>query len=149
MPGRLREYLRPRHPLLSLKRVMRAADTRLVATREDGYTLLELLVVVILIAILAAMALGFHASARDRSGDAAARSNIRVAVPAFEVYNADNDGSYAGMSLARLQALYSPGITGITVLSADSTSYCVRGTVNGRSWYKAGPDGPITTTACA
>jgi prepilin-type N-terminal cleavage/methylation domain-containing protein len=119
-----------------------------VWNENHGFTLIELLVVVVLIGVLMATALGFHSAARDRSEDAAAKSNIRVAVPAFEVYNADNNGSYAGMSLAGLQALYSPGIKGITVLSADTTSYCVRGTVHGRSWYKAGPNGPITTTAC-
>jgi prepilin-type N-terminal cleavage/methylation domain-containing protein len=116
---------------------------------EDGFTLIELLVVAVLIGILTAVALGFHAAARDRAGDAAAESNIRVAVPAFEAYQSDNGGSYAGMTLAQLQAVYSPGIQGIVILAADSSGYCVSSTVAGHAWYKHGPEGPITTTSCA
>jgi prepilin-type N-terminal cleavage/methylation domain-containing protein len=120
-----------------------------VVKREHGFTLVELIVVMVLIAILTAIALGFQTGARDRGEEAAAKSNIRLAEPAFEVYQADNGGSYVGMSLAGLQAQHSPGIKGIVVLSADATSYCVRSTVGGRSWYKTGPGGQITTTACA
>src|SRR5438105_10363334 len=117
--------------------------------RQDGFTLLELLVVVAIIAILTAVAVGFNAGARDRSADAAAQANIRVALPAFEAYRDDNNGSYAGMSLAALQSLYSQGIQGIVVLAADATSYCVSSTVQGHAWYKLGPAGQLTTTSCS
>ena len=119
-----------------------------MARREDGFTLIELLVVGVLIGILTAVALGFHAAARDRASDAAAKSNIRVAVPAFEAYQADHDGSYTGVTVAALQADYSPGVQGIVILSADSSTYCVSSTVAGHAWYRRGPDGPITTTSC-
>ncbi len=52
------------------------------------------------------------------------------------------------MTLAALQASYSPGVQGIEVLSADDAGYCVRAVEAGRTWYLAGPDGDITTTAC-
>jgi prepilin-type N-terminal cleavage/methylation domain-containing protein len=120
-----------------------------VSTREDGYTLLELLVVVVLIGILTAIAFGYQTAARERGADAAAKSNIQVAVPAFDVYRDDNGGSYRGMTVAGLQAQYSPGIRGILILSADGASYCVESTVDERSWYKLGPAGALTTTSCA
>ncbi len=116
--------------------------------REDGFTLIELVVVLVIMAILLAVAVGFQSSARERAADATARSNIRTAVPAIEAFRADT-GTYAGMTVAALQASYSPGVEGITVLSSSSASYCVSATASGSTWYKAGPDGPITQTACS
>lgn len=116
--------------------------------REDGFTLIELTVVITLIAILVAIAVGFQGLARERAGDATARANIRIAVPAIESYRTDQ-GTYAAMTVAALQAAYSPGIQGINILSADDAGYCVRAVAAGRTWYKNGPGGALTTTACA
>ena len=128
---------------------MPLADTSVVARGEDGFTLLELLVVVVIIGILSAIALGFNAGARVRSEDVTAKANIRIAAPAFEAYRGDNSGSYAGVTLLVLQSQYSRGVQGIAILSADDTSYCVESTVGERSWYELGPAGPLTTTSCA
>jgi type II secretory pathway pseudopilin PulG len=102
----------------------------------------------VIIAILLAIALGFHTNARDRAGDAVARSNIRVAVPAVESYRSDH-GTYDGMTIAALKATYSPGVNGIEILSADDAGYCIRAVEGGSTWYKQGTDGPITKTACS
>ena len=115
---------------------------------EDGFTLIELLVVLIVMAILLATAVGFQASARERASDATARANIRTAVPAIEAFRADA-GTYAGMTLGALQASYSPGVEGITVVSSGSATYCVSASTGGTTWYKAGPDSSITQTACS
>jgi type IV pilus assembly protein PilA len=120
-----------------------------MASGEEGFTLLELLVVVVIIGILTAIALGFNGAARDRAADATAKSNIRVAGPAFEVYREDHAGSYSGVTVAQLQSQYSPGIQGITILTADATTYCVSSSQGGHTWYRLGPSGPFTTTACA
>jgi type IV pilus assembly protein PilA len=115
---------------------------------EEGFTLLELVVVMVVLGILLAVAVGFQVGARERAADATARANIRTAAPAFEAYRADA-GSYAGMTLAALQASYSPGVQGLTVVSAGATTYCVSATVNGTTWFKAGPTSQITKTACS
>ena len=115
---------------------------------EAGFTLVELLVVLVVMAILTAVAFGFSSGARERADDATARANLRTAVPAIEAYRADT-GSYTGMTLAGLQAQYSPGIEGISVVSASGSSYCVSATVSSASWYKAGPAAAITQTACS
>lgn len=115
---------------------------------ENGFTLVEMLVVLIVMAILLAIAVGFSTAGRERAGDVAAKSNIDVAVPAFQAYNLDN-GGFTGMTLAALQTSYGKGIQGIAVVSAGATTYCVMSTVDGHSWFKNGPSGAITTTSCS
>jgi prepilin-type N-terminal cleavage/methylation domain-containing protein len=116
--------------------------------KEDGFTLVEMLVVMIVMAILLAIAVGFQTGARVRAADASAKSNIDVAIPAFQTYALDNDG-YTGMTLPFLQSSYSKGVQGIEVVSASAGAYCVKSTVEGRTWFKSGPTGPITTTTCS
>jgi prepilin-type N-terminal cleavage/methylation domain-containing protein len=119
-----------------------------MARNDDGFTLVEVLVVLVVIAILTAVAFGFSQGARERADDATARANIRTAVPAIETYRTDT-GSYAGMTVAGLQAAYSPGVEGISVVSAGASTYCVSATAGGSTWFKAGPSSPITTAACS
>lgn len=115
--------------------------------REDGFTMIELLVVMIIMAILVSAGLAFHFGARDRASDATAKSNIRTAVPAIEAYRGDNQG-YDGMTVPGLKAAYSPGIGNITVEWTAVDDYCVSSTLNGRTWFKQGPAGTITMTSC-
>lgn len=115
--------------------------------REDGLTLVEMLVVMVVSATLATVALGFNASARVAASDAAAKSNLDVAVPAVNGYALDNNG-YSGMTAARLRASYSKGIA-VTVDSASAATYCISSTVEGSTWYKAGPSDPLTTSPCS
>ncbi|HVL32842.1 MAG TPA: prepilin-type N-terminal cleavage/methylation domain-containing protein [Actinomycetota bacterium] len=58
---------------------------------EDGFTLIELMVVVLIIAILIAIAIPTFLGARERAQDKAAQSNIRNAVESAEVYYTDNE----------------------------------------------------------
>ena len=118
-----------------------------MARREEGFTLVEMIIVMMMIAILSSIAVGFNRQARQRASDATAQSNIRVAVPAIAAYQVEN-GSYVGMTVPVLQSSYSPGIQGIEVLSADAAGYCVRSIVGPSSWYQNGPGAPITTTSC-
>ena len=120
-----------------------------MASGEGGFTLVELLVVVVIIGILSAVAVAFNGAARVRGEDATAKANIRVSAPAFEAYRAEHDGSYSGVTVALLQTQYSRGIQGITVLAAGTTSYCVSSSAGDRTWYRLGPTGPVTTTSCA
>jgi general secretion pathway protein G len=119
-----------------------------VLRREQGFTLVELIVVMLIVAILLTIAVGFYTGARDKAGDATARANIRIAIPAVEAYRSD-EGTYAGMTLALLQTTYSPGVQGIEVVSADADGYCIRAVAGGRTWYKQSDAGDITTTPCS
>jgi prepilin-type N-terminal cleavage/methylation domain-containing protein len=115
---------------------------------EAGYTLAELIAVLAIVAALLAIAVASYTGARAQATDAAARSSIAAAQPAFQAFYVDH-GTYAGMTVAALKTSYSRGIDGISIVSAGATSYCVSATVEGETWYKAGPSGPITQTACS
>lgn len=61
---------------------------------EAGFTLVELMVVVLIIAILIAIAIPTFLGARTRAQDRAAQSNIRNTLTAAKVYYSDESADY-------------------------------------------------------
>ena len=73
-----------------------------MAKDESGFTLVELLVVMLILGLLAAIAIPAFFSQRDKARDAEAKSAVRTAQTAIETYATDNDGSYANATVAAL-----------------------------------------------
>lgn len=59
--------------------------------KDEGFTLIELMVVVLIIAILIAIAIPTFLGARERAQDRAAQSDLRNALLAAEVFYVDNE----------------------------------------------------------
>lgn len=60
-------------------------------SKEEGFTLIELMVVVLIIAILIAIAIPTFLGARQRAQDRGAQSNARNALAAEKVFYVDNE----------------------------------------------------------
>ena len=89
---------------------------------DEGFTLIELMVVVLVIAILLAIAIPTFLGARERSQDRAAQSNLRNALTAAKVAYS-NDGDYSNADEANLGAIEPrlDYVNGTTTSTAEGT----------------------------
>ncbi len=99
---------------------------------EDGFTLIELMVVVLIIAILIAIAIPTFLGARSRANDRAAQSSLRNALTAAKTSFTDT-GDYTGATPAGLAAI-EPSLTyGAT--SNGPTVISVIAAPTGQTWW--------------
>jgi type IV pilus assembly protein PilA len=126
---------------------MARIKTRLAS--EQGFTLIELLVVIVILGILVAIAVPSYLSLRGNAQQAAAKSNVRSAIPAAETYYQQKDPtSYTGLKLTALQAV-APGVSPHVVAAANAAGdgYCIADSEDGGvnyAWYTAGNGGTST-----
>ena len=117
---------------------------------ESGFTLVELLVVMLILGILAAIAVPAFFSQRDKAQDADTKSGVRTAQTAIETYATDNGGDYTGATVADLEDI-EPTLAD-TDLSEPSglseTTYTVTGTSSTGNTFSIERAGGITTLEC-
>ena len=119
---------------------------------EEGYTLIELLLVSQILSILVVIALPAYLGFRINASRAAAQTNVRSAIPAAEGWWANKlggNGSYTGLSGTNLR-LTSPGIDPNVKSgpNAAANGYCLQDVVNGQAYsYTGGIGGTATIVA--
>ncbi len=138
-----------RHLALVRNRVPRLRARAPLALRsQQGFTLVELIIVLVIFAILVSIAIGANISMKQRAADAAAKSLLYQIVPSIETYRLDNS-TYTGMTLDVLRASYDPALNPARYsLSVAPATYCVDATYNGETWRKNGPGEIAEKQAC-
>ena len=96
---------------------------------ERGFSLIEVLVVVVIIAILASIGIPAFLNQRERAWRAQSETALKNAATAMEAAAVDQSGTYEGTTVAYLvdeQGLkFATSVLELHIASANNTGYCL------------------------
>jgi len=124
------------------------ARQRIDVHDQSGFTLIELIVVMIILAVLLVISIPAYLGFKDRAQQRTAAGNVRSTIPTAEAYFVDK-GTYVGMNVAALSAIDS-GLSGtIRTVTVSPTAYCISAKVG--SWWAhvAGPGSSVVSAESA
>src|ERR1700759_2175084 len=88
-----------------LQNIRARIGARLNGDSEAGFPLIELLVVMLIMGILAAIALPAFFNQKSKAGDAKAKEYAHTAQVAMETYATEHGGSYSGAEVTSLKTI--------------------------------------------
>jgi type IV pilus assembly protein PilA len=116
---------------------------------ERGFTLVEILVVLLIAATLAAIGLPLFLNQRSKAQDVDAKASASVAASAFEIYHQEHDG-FAGATVADLEDI-EPSLKsarGLTIDSSADTYDITVDSASGNGPFRIARTAADTTRTC-
>jgi type IV pilus assembly protein PilA len=96
-----------------------------LARDESGFTLVELLVVMLILGLLVAIAIPTFFNQKQKANDADSKAMAHTAQTAIETYATDHNGSYATATLAGLQAIEGTVDASVALSNLGATTYTI------------------------
>ena len=95
------------------------------AREQRGFTLIEVLVVILIIGLLAAIAIPIFLTQKSKATDASAKELARTAQTTAETYSTDHEGNFKGLTEAELKRV-EPTIPECTEAAAKLGKACLK-----------------------
>lgn len=122
--------------------------SRMMKKDEKGFTLIELMIVIAIIGILAAIAIPQFSAYRQRSYNATAEADLRNAATAQEAYYVDNQGytNVVANIIGSTYGLYTSSGVSLVVTGGTTAGYTMtsRHEKGGKTYTLSGPGGTIS-----